>query len=397
MKSFAQNFWGAEFCSNQGFDALVKRLKDGKKMCTDFEEFLEKRAKAEEKYGKELVQLAKQASGREEIGSVRKAWDDLKTETENIGKAHIESSRRILEELDKNMKDFREQQREIRKKAEDTVRRASRHKKTCYDRTMSTKSSYESKCREADKTEESFHKIQNTPASRPPDIQKAQKKMEHSKSTSQTADQTYQDAVKNLEEARVLWEREMELLCNQFQDLEENRIAFLRHTMWTLTNVGSNSCVEIDQMYENVRKSLEQCDVDADIELFVTTKSTGSERPAQILYQNFYHPSLETTVASPSAVPAPSMRNRPLPSEPVELFDSSVGGGGLDQENVYNVPIQRVVALYDYAAQGPEELTLHDGDIITLLAKEDDEWWQGKMNDKTGMFPASYVEELQAP
>ena len=38
--------------------------------------------------------------------------------------------------------------------------------------------------------------------------------MEHSKSTSQTADQTYQDAVKNLEEARVLWEREMELLCN---------------------------------------------------------------------------------------------------------------------------------------------------------------------------------------
>jgi len=90
--------------------------------------------------------------------------------------------------------------------------------------------------------------------------------MEHSKSTAQTADQTYQDAVKNLEEARVLWEREMELLCNvsdhminghmislphvvqQFQDLEEQRIAFLRHTMWTLTNVGSNSCVEIDQV-----------------------------------------------------------------------------------------------------------------------------------------------------
>lgn len=61
-----------------------------------------------------------------------------------------------------------------------------------------------------------------------------------------------------------------------------------------------------------------------------------------------------------------------------------LGGGGMDQENVYNVPIQRVVALYDYAAQGPEELTLQDGDIITLLAKEDDEWWQGKLNGKTG-------------
>ena len=32
-------------------------------------------------------------------------------------------------------------------------------------------------------------------------------------------------------------------------------------------------------MYENVRQSLEQCDVDADIQLFVTTKSTGTDRP----------------------------------------------------------------------------------------------------------------------
>jgi len=37
-------------------------------------------------------------------------------ETENIGNAHIEAARRILEELDKSMKEFREQQREVRKK-----------------------------------------------------------------------------------------------------------------------------------------------------------------------------------------------------------------------------------------------------------------------------------------
>ena len=72
-----------------------------------------------------------------------------------------------------------------------------------------------------------------------------------------------------------------------------------------------------------------------------------------------------------------------------------------------------MVALYDYQAQGPEELTLHDGDIITLVAKEDDEWWKGQLNGFTGghllecycyyvddtivgMFPAAYVEELQA-
>ena len=38
------------------------------------------------------------------------------TETENIGKAHINAAHRMLEELDKSLKDFREQQRELRKK-----------------------------------------------------------------------------------------------------------------------------------------------------------------------------------------------------------------------------------------------------------------------------------------
>ena len=38
--------------------------------------------------------------------------------------------------------------------------------------------------------------------------------MENAKQTSQTADLAYQDAVKNLDEGRILWEREMELLCN---------------------------------------------------------------------------------------------------------------------------------------------------------------------------------------
>lgn len=36
-------------------------------------------------------------------------------------------------------------------------------------------------------------------------------------------------------------------------------------------------------MYEGVRHSLEQCDIDADIQLFVTTKSTGSDRPGNII------------------------------------------------------------------------------------------------------------------
>ena len=32
------------------------------------------------------------------------------------------------------------------------------------------------------------------------------------------------------------------------------------------------------------------------------------------------------------------------------------------------------------------------GDVITIFHKQDDGWWQGELNGKVGIFPASYVE-----
>jgi proline-serine-threonine phosphatase interacting protein 1 len=68
MAKFSNNFWGSDFCSTAGYDQLVKRLKEGKKMCHDFEDFLEKRVRIEREYGDSLMKLAEKASGKEEIG-----------------------------------------------------------------------------------------------------------------------------------------------------------------------------------------------------------------------------------------------------------------------------------------------------------------------------------------
>ena len=53
------------------------------------------------------------------------------------------------------------------------------------------------------------------------------------------------------------------------------------------------------------------------------------------------------------------------------------------------------VALYDYDAVDDTELSLQEGDHLTLISKDDSGWWEGKtMNGKTGVFPANYVEEI---
>jgi len=56
----------------------------------------------------------------------------------------------------------------------------------------------------------------------------------------------------------------------------------------------------------------------------------------------------------------------------------------------------KVRALYDYVAQGDDEITIREGDIIYLIEKDPTGWWEGELpNGKKGLFPGNYVEELK--
>lgn len=53
-------------------------------------------------------------------------------------------------------------------------------------------------------------------------------------------------------------------------------------------------------------------------------------------------------------------------------------------------------ALYTYEARLNDELTLSPGDIINIHEKQDDGWWSGDLNGSYGIFPSSYVEEINS-
>ncbi|KAK6628801.1 hypothetical protein RUM43_002617 [Polyplax serrata] len=58
------------------------------------------------------------------------------------------------------------------------------------------------------------------------------------------------------------------------------------------------------------------------------------------------------------------------------------------------------IALYDYEATAPEELSFVENQVIKLLKKlphdVDDGWWEGELNGKIGLFPSLVVEECRA-
>lgn len=50
-----------------------------------------------------------------------------------------------------------------------------------------------------------------------------------------------------------------------------------------------------------------------------------------------------------------------------------------------------VQAMYDFKPQETGELELHRGDIIAVLNRSDKNWWKGKIGQRKGIFPATYV------
>jgi len=58
----------------------------------------------------------------------------------------------------------------------------------------------------------------------------------------------------------------------------------------------------------------------------------------------------------------------------------------------------RAIIRYHYEAENEDELTLTEGDIITVLDQNlvDTGWWKGELKGRVGVFPDNFVELLPA-
>lgn len=54
--------------------------------------------------------------------------------------------------------------------------------------------------------------------------------------------------------------------------------------------------------------------------------------------------------------------------------------------------MEKVIAIYDYTANEPDELTFQEHSVIYVLQKNQNGWWEGIVNGERGLFPSNYVE-----
>uniref|UniRef100_A0A8D0B596 Proline-serine-threonine phosphatase-interacting protein 2 n=2 Tax=Salvator merianae TaxID=96440 RepID=A0A8D0B596_SALMN len=325
---FKDNFWTPDLINTAGYDSIIQHLNDGRKNCKEFEDFLKERASIEERYGKELINLSrKKPCGQMELNTLRKALEVFKQQVDSVGQSHIQLAQTLREEA-KKMEDFREKQKLHRKKMELIMDAIHKNRNLQYKKTLEAKRLYEQRCRDKDEAEQAVHRSANLVTQK--QQEKLFVKLAQAKTALEDSDRVYQTNIGTLEKIREEWQNEHIKACEFFENQECERINYFRNALWLHVNQLSQECVKNDESYEEIRKVLEHCSIEKDIESFVILRKTGSVPPTPVVYENYYN-SQKSAVSGRSQAPAPGRRPQmPIPSSgPLDPEYASIDGYSL--------------------------------------------------------------------
>ncbi|ROI48959.1 Proline-serine-threonine phosphatase-interacting protein 2, partial [Anabarilius grahami] len=247
------SFWNTDITSTAGYDNIIQHLNDGKRTCKEIEDFMK-------------------------ASTLKRSLDVFKLQTENVSLSHLHLAQTMREEA-KKLEDFREKQKEARKKIEQQMDALHKQKAAQYKKTAEAKKTYDQKCRDKEEAEQNMNRNATTSSSK--QQEKLYAKTQQAKQTAEEADRIYSQNVSVLGKMREEWLKEHVKACEFFEKLEVERINMLRNVVWTHLNHLSQQCVTSDELYEEVRKSLEQCNIQEDIEHFINLRRTGDKPPAR--------------------------------------------------------------------------------------------------------------------
>ncbi|KAJ3308492.1 hypothetical protein HDV04_001196 [Boothiomyces sp. JEL0838] len=334
-------------------------MKRSKHVSEEITMLLKERSAIEEEYGKRLAKLAKNFSPKDEIGTLRESLDVIRIELEKTARAHLDLASDLKTKLERPMVEFVASQE------------ALVHK---------NKEKYEQRSAE-------YLQMQQAVKAQPQN-EKLRVKLDKLKQNVVFCDQDYEQSCLKLEEIHSNWQQDFLAACVDFQKLEQDRFHFIRGTVWNYTNFLSSVCVSNDESCENVRVSLEKCNLEYDIQLFIDECATGTEipRPASYPKHNRMPSEMSSQISSGASVnnSTPQFQFTKVPKleeiirqeQEDSRMDSTFQYDPYDTDHVKI--LFNVKCLYSYESQAKEELTIEKDDIIPVLAKNEDGWWEGE-------------------
>ncbi|KAI7822167.1 hypothetical protein BC939DRAFT_192597 [Gamsiella multidivaricata] len=316
---FSHNFWGKD---DAGYSALTTRMRHAKLTCQEILGMFQARASLEEEYGKKLLKLSKSPLGKDELGSLRESLDVVRYEIEATGKSHIELASKMRDQLESALAEFNNSQKDKRKLHQASIDRTFRNKQLYLQQLVKAKEKYDAECTRTKGLSAAKMNLMGK------ELDKVSMKIEKTELASRAADVEYQASIRQLSEINEKWVIEWRAACDKFQLLEEQRIDYLRTTLWNYANIISSTCVADDESCERIRSSLELCDVNQNLQSFIDTCATGEDVPDTPTYLSSKAPdradgSADSPVISRAQPQEARVRTVCGPHQPIPSSDGS--------------------------------------------------------------------------
>ncbi|CAA7260509.1 unnamed protein product [Cyclocybe aegerita] len=266
-RDYCNSFWGL---SDAGANIMFARMRGASKTTDELRNFWNERCLIEEEYAAKLAKLAKAPIGGDEIGELRNCLDTLRIETEKQAESHLHLAQQVRDDLEGPTAQFHQKQINHRRTVQAPLERKFKEKQVQESYVKKSREKYEGDCMRINSYTQQATYMQGT------DLAKVQQKLQRTKQTMQGNERDFAKFTKELLELQPIWEREFKDFCDSCQDMEEERLDFMKDILWAYANAVSTICVADDQSCERVRTALDQLEPEKDVENFVNEYGTGN-------------------------------------------------------------------------------------------------------------------------
>ena len=205
-----------------------------------------------------MAKLAKVTLGKDEIGCVpttvwfycsnrsyrelRNSLDTLRLETDKQAGYHQNLAKQIREDLEAPTSNFIARQMHHKKTFQAAIEKKFKTKQQQEFHVNQAQEKYKSDCLRINSYTAQSGLMQGK------ELEKIQIKLERAQQTVQANERDFANFAKNLQTTVTEWEQDWKAFCDSCQDQEEERMEFMKDTMWAYANAVSTVCVSDDEV-----------------------------------------------------------------------------------------------------------------------------------------------------
>ncbi|XP_070107767.1 formin-binding protein 1 isoform X22 [Equus asinus] len=292
--------WGTELWDQ--FDNLEKHTQWGIDILEKYIKFVKERTEIELSYAKQLRNLSKKyqpkKNSKEEEEyryTACKAFLSTLNEMNDYAGQHEVISENMTSQITVELTRYVQDLKQERKSHFHEGRKAQQHIETCWKQLESSKRRFERDCKEADRAQQYFEKMDADINVTKADVEKARQQAQTRHQMAEDSKADYSLILQKFnQEQREYYYTHIPTIFQKIQEMEERRIVRVGESMKTYAEVDRQVIPIIGKCLDEIVKAAKSIDQKNDSQLVIEAYKSGFEPPGDIEFEDYTQPMKRT-------------------------------------------------------------------------------------------------------